>query len=121
MKCWTYVKDICHMLNICLKTCVTHACVLRYMFIWYTYMIHMKYICIVQHMFNTCGEFGCVCFVATDELAPCCLELNVVVLHYVLTFNGSTVLICMYRYITTCKQHVYTNVCLTADSNLFES
>ena len=34
------------------------TCVLRYL--CYTYIIHMKYICIVQHMFNMCGEIGCV-------------------------------------------------------------
>ena len=42
-----------HIFNICLNTCVAHV---------YSdvYVIHMKYICIVQYMFNMCGEIGCV-------------------------------------------------------------
>ena len=34
------------------------TCVLRY--ICYTYIIHMKYICMVQHMFYMSGDIGCV-------------------------------------------------------------
>ena len=48
-----------------LNTCEKHVfkymcdtCVLRY--ICYTYIKHMKYIFIVQHMFNMCGKIGCV-------------------------------------------------------------
>ena len=60
----SYIYNFTHVTHLKSLTCEKHmfyisdTCVLRY--ICYTYIIHMKYICLVQHMFNMCGKIGCV-------------------------------------------------------------